>query len=54
MLHKDQEQRITPKEALKHPWFKNEKLPLKESVEMNKYLADATKSRSCEREPLLV
>jgi serine/threonine protein kinase len=38
MLEKDPEDRPTPKEALKHPWFKCDKNILKNLLNMNDLL----------------
>ena len=44
LLSKDPEKRPTAIQALAHPWFFNEKLPLQSSVHLNKVLASRSRS----------
>lgn len=41
LLHKNPARRPSAKDALKHPWFKEEELPLQSSITLNKLLADS-------------
>ncbi len=40
LLEKDPEKRPTPIQALTHPWFTNEESPLRNSINLNKLLAE--------------
>lgn len=48
ILSKDPKTRPTARQALKHPWFKREQSPLKESLNINRILANSNSSANPE------